>query len=149
MRKVKDTARARVMMSGCGTFEKSFRHNHALQRFWNEVHVLQHLERVGCPFVPRLLDYSVTQLSIVTSNVGQAVQNLPRAKIVDLFAQLEFYGVRHDDPELRNITYDPRLAQFCVIDFEFATILSEASSTAEASALRELERADSLLAELK
>ncbi|MFQ3271692.1 MAG: hypothetical protein ACI9A1_002019, partial [Lentimonas sp.] len=30
---------------------------------------------------------------------------------------------RHDDAEVRNITYDARQGRFCVIDFEFATIL--------------------------
>jgi hypothetical protein len=33
--------------------------------------------------------------------------------------------VRHDDPYLRNVTYRPADGRFCLIDFEFATILDE------------------------
>ena len=32
--------------------------------------------------------------------------------------------MRHDDAEARNITYNNRTGQFCVIDFEFATLLA-------------------------
>jgi hypothetical protein len=38
---------------------------------------------------------------------------------------LEAFGVRHEDRFLRNITYSPQLGRFCLIDFEFATILDE------------------------
>ena len=31
--------------------------------------------------------------------------------------------MRHEDAALRNITYNERSGRFCVIDFEFATIL--------------------------
>jgi len=34
--------------------------------------------------------------------------------------------VRHDDPDMRNVTYRAADGRFCVIDFEFATILPEA-----------------------
>jgi tRNA A-37 threonylcarbamoyl transferase component Bud32 len=44
----------------------------------------------------------------------------------EIFAQLEKYGVRHDDAEMRNITYRKSDGRFCVIDFEFATILADA-----------------------
>jgi hypothetical protein len=40
-----------------------------------------------------------------------------------VFAELEQFGVRHEDRELRNITYRVDDGRFCVIDFEFATIL--------------------------
>ena len=36
---------------------------------------------------------------------------------------------RHDDPFDRNITYRQTDARFCVIDFEFATILEEEQLT--------------------
>jgi aminoglycoside phosphotransferase (APT) family kinase protein len=31
--------------------------------------------------------------------------------------------VRHDDAEMRNVTYRQADGRFCLIDFEFATIL--------------------------
>ena len=43
----------------------------------------------------------------------------------ELFAELEPYGVRHDDAEMRNVTYRQSDGRFCLIDFEFATILDE------------------------
>ncbi|MBL9214345.1 MAG: serine/threonine-protein phosphatase [Opitutaceae bacterium] len=44
----------------------------------------------------------------------------------ELFAELESFGVKHDDPEIRNITYRKSDGRFCIIDFEFATLLDEA-----------------------
>jgi hypothetical protein len=41
----------------------------------------------------------------------------------ELFDELETYGVRHDDAFLRNVTYRATDGRFCLIDFEFATIL--------------------------
>jgi hypothetical protein len=43
-----------------------------------------------------------------------------------LFAELEAYGVRHDDPDIRNVAYRFSDGRFCLIDFEFATILPDA-----------------------
>ena len=54
-------------------------------------------------------------------------------KAQEIFKQLEEYGVRHEDPYLRNITYRPSDGQFCIIDFEFATILEEEESASEGS----------------
>ena len=47
----------------------------------------------------------------------------------ELFAELEKFGVRHDDADLRNITYRFADGRFCLIDFEFATILPESETT--------------------
>ncbi len=44
-------------------------------------------------------------LEIVTSNCGARVQHLTDAKVAEIFGELEKFGVRHDDPFLRNITY--------------------------------------------
>jgi hypothetical protein len=33
------------------------------------------------------------------------------------------YGVRHDDPDMRNVTYRQSDGRFCIVDFELATIL--------------------------
>ena len=113
MREEKNTQRSTVHIGYDGRVHKVFRGPQAEERFENEVRVLKYLEKRGCPFVPRLLESDPGKLRIVTTNCGQDT----------LFAALEQYGVRHDDPFPRNITYDARQGQFCVIDFEFATLL--------------------------
>ncbi len=45
-----------------------------------------------------------------------------------MFAELEKFGVRHDDADLRNVTYRFSDGRFCLIDFEFATILPESKA---------------------
>jgi tRNA A-37 threonylcarbamoyl transferase component Bud32 len=58
------------------------------------------------------------------------VEHLDDERLKELFAELEQYGVRHDDPEIRNVTYRQSDGRFCIIDFEFATILDEAAPPA-------------------
>ena len=123
MREVKDTLRATVRMGYDGRVHKTFRGPHADERFANEVRVLKHLEAAGCPFVPRLLEYHQDELRMVTTSCGTRVEYLDDARAKEIFAELEPYGVRHDDAEVRNITYRQSDGRFCVIDFEFATIL--------------------------
>ena len=44
----------------------------------------------------------------------------------ELFAELERYGVRHEDIDMQcNVTYRQSDGRFCLIDFEFATILPD------------------------
>jgi tRNA A-37 threonylcarbamoyl transferase component Bud32 len=123
MREVKDTLRATVRMGYDGRVHKTFRGPHADERFANEVRVLKHLEAAGCPFVPRLLEYHQDELRMVTTSCGTRVEYLDDTRAKEIFAELEPYGVRHDDAEVRNITYRQSDGRFCVIDFEFATIL--------------------------
>jgi serine/threonine protein phosphatase PrpC len=52
----------------------------------------------------------------------------------EIFAELESYGVRHDDPFLRNITYRASDGRFCVIDFEFAEIIGPEADDVAAEA---------------
>jgi tRNA A-37 threonylcarbamoyl transferase component Bud32 len=125
MQQVKDTLRATVRIGYDGRVHKTFRGPNALERFTNEVKVLRHLEAAGCPFVPRVLESYPDQLTMVTTNCGSRVEHLDAARTVELFAQLLPYGVRHDDPEMRNVTYRQNDGRFCLIDFEFATILEE------------------------
>jgi tRNA A-37 threonylcarbamoyl transferase component Bud32 len=122
---VKDTLRATVRMTYDGRVFKTFRGPKAEERFANEVRVLKHLEARKCPFVPRLLESDPAQLRIVTTSCGGRVEHLDEARARELFAELEPYGVRHDDPEVRNVTYRQTDGRFCLIDFEFATILGE------------------------
>ena len=123
MRDVKDTLRALVRISYDGRVFKTFRGPKAEERFATEVQVLRHLEARGCPFVPRLLEADPADLRIVTTNCGARVAHLDNARRDEIFAELEKYGVRHDDAETRNVTYRQSDGRFCVIDFEFATIL--------------------------
>jgi hypothetical protein len=128
MRDVKDTLRSLVRIGYDGRVWKTFRGPKAEERFANEVLILRHLEQRGCPFVPRLLESEPDQLRIVTSNCGQRVEHLSEDRAKQIFAELEAYGVRHDDAEVRNITYRASDGRFCVIDFEFATLLDGPST---------------------
>lgn len=123
MLQVKDTLRATVRISYDGRVHKTFRGPKAEERFANEVLILRHLEARGCPFVPRLLESYPDQLRIVTSSCGTRVEHLDAERTKELFAELEAYGVRHDDPDIRNVTYRQTDGRFCLIDFEFATLL--------------------------
>lgn len=123
MQDVKDTLRALVRLSYDGRVFKTFRGPQARERFENEVRVLRHLETRGCDFVPRLIEADLEQLRIVTTNCGSRVEHVDEARIPELFAQLLPFGVRHEDANIRNITYRPSDGRFCLIDFEFATIL--------------------------
>lgn len=123
MHEVKDTARATVRIGYDGRVHKTFRGHQARERFDHEVRVLRYLEARGCTFVPQLIEAEPDQLKIVTTNCGQRVDQLNPERQKEIFAELESYGVRHEDRELRNITYRISDGRFCVIDFEFATIL--------------------------
>jgi len=125
MLKVKDTLRATVHLSFDGRVHKAYHGPKAKERFENEVRVLKHLEERGCPFVPRLLEADPEQLRIVTTNCGSRVEHLDEKRTKEIFADLEAYGVRHDDPDMRNITYRFSDGRFCVIDFEFAELLPD------------------------
>ena len=125
MHQVKDTQRATVRIGYDGRVHKTFRGPDAAQRFATEVRVLRHLEQRGCDFVPRLLEVDEAHLKIITTSCGMRVDHLNEQRMKELFAELEEYGVRHDDPFLRNVTYRSSDGRFCLIDFEFATLLDE------------------------
>jgi tRNA A-37 threonylcarbamoyl transferase component Bud32 len=123
MLKVKDTLRSTVHLTFDGRVIKAYHGPNADARFANEVKVLRHLEARGCAFVPRLLEADAEKLRIITSNCGGRVEHLDTARTIELFAELEQFGVRHEDPDMRNVTYRQSDGRFCIIDFEFATIL--------------------------
>jgi tRNA A-37 threonylcarbamoyl transferase component Bud32 len=120
---VKDTQRALVRIGYDGRVHKTFRGPLAKARFDNEVLVLRHLEERDCPFVPRLLEVEPENLKIVTTNCGRIVEHLDPQRMIELYGELEAYGVRHEDPFLRNVTYRTSDGRFCLIDFEFATLI--------------------------
>jgi hypothetical protein len=123
MREMKDTARATVRIGYDGRVHKTFRGHQAKERFEHEVLVLRYLQKRGCTFVPELLETEPENLKIVTTNCGTRVDRVNPERQKELFAELEQYGVRHEDQDLRNITYRAADGRFCIIDFEFATIL--------------------------
>jgi tRNA A-37 threonylcarbamoyl transferase component Bud32 len=130
MHEMKDTPRALVRISFDGRVHKTFRGHLAQERFEQEVRTLKYLEKRGCPFVPRLIESFPEQLKIVTTNCGTRVDQVNPERQKELFAELEQYGVRHEDRELRNITYRASDGRFCIIDFEFATIIGEGAGGA-------------------
>jgi PPM family protein phosphatase len=123
MLQVKDTLRATVNLTFDGRVIKAYHGPKAAERFANEVHVLKYLETRGCNFVPRLLEANEAKLRIVTTNCGCRVEHLDEKRLHELFAELEAFGVRHDDPDIRNVTYRQGDGRFCIIDFELAEIL--------------------------
>jgi tRNA A-37 threonylcarbamoyl transferase component Bud32 len=122
---MKDTARATVRIGFDGRVHKTFRGTRARERFEHEIRVLKQLEERGCAFVPRVLEADPATLKLVTTNCGGRVDHLNEQRQKDIFAELEQYGVRHEDAALRNITYRTTDGRFCIIDFEFATLLDE------------------------
>lgn len=108
-----------------GRVFKTYHGADAQKRFDTEVRVLRYLEARSCGFVPRLLEADAAKLRIVTSNCGTRVEHLDDSRLRELFGELELFGVRHDDIDMRNVTYRQADGRFCVIDFEFATILAE------------------------
>jgi serine/threonine protein phosphatase PrpC len=126
---VKDTQRALVQVGFDGSVRKAFLGPKAEERFTNEVRILRHLEKAGCGFVPRLISADPEKLILVTTNCGSRVDRLDPERCKELFAELEEYGVRHDDAEPRNVTYRQSDGRFCLIDFEFATLLRETAES--------------------
>jgi tRNA A-37 threonylcarbamoyl transferase component Bud32 len=123
MLQVKDTLRSTVQVSFDGRVIKTYHGADAQQRFENEVRVLRYLEARGCNFVPRVIEEDATKLRIVTTHCGTRVERLDAERARELFAELETFGVRHDDPDIRNVTYRQSDGRFCIVDFELATIL--------------------------
>jgi predicted Ser/Thr protein kinase len=130
MHDIKDTARATVRIGYDGRVHKTFRGHFARERFDHEVRVLRYLETRSCDFVPRILEAEPETLKMVTTNCGTRVDQLNPERQREIFAELENFGVRHEDRELRNITYRISDGRFCIIDFEFATILDDGTGHA-------------------
>jgi hypothetical protein len=121
---LKDGIRSQVRVDFYGNVHKRFRGTNAAERYATEVAVLKTLAQRGCPYVPRLLEEKPEELYFVSTNCGKPAAQITREKADRIFARLERdYGVRHLDPEPRNITYSDKLGCFCVIDFELAEIL--------------------------
>jgi tRNA A-37 threonylcarbamoyl transferase component Bud32 len=121
--KVKDTPRSTVNLTFDGRVVKAYHGPHARERFDNEVKVLRYLEQQRCEFVPRVLEADPVGMRIVTTSCGSRVERIDNERLQELLAELETYGVHHDDPDPRNVTYRQSDGRFCLVDFELATIL--------------------------
>lgn len=132
MQEAKNTQRSTVRLGYDGRVHKTFRGPKAVDRYQTEAKVLKYLEARGCPFVPQLLEEHPDRLELVTTNCGARVEQMGEAKQKEIFDELEKFGVRHEDAFLRNITYRSSDGRFCVIDFEFATILDSETTSVEA-----------------
>ena len=131
MLNIKDSPRARVRFRSDWTVSKQFRGSNARARFENEIRVLRFLESKLCHFVPRLIHADPNLLEIVITHCGAAIQHLSPRKLEEIFSSFESYGVQHDDPAIRNVTYRASDGSFCVIDFEFALIIDESNAPAQ------------------
>lgn len=125
MLKVKDTPRSTVNLTFDGRVVKSYHGPDALDRFHHEVEVLRYLAQQRCKFVPRLLEADPVEMRIVTTSCGSRVERIDDERLHELLAELESYGVHHDDPDPRNVTYRQSDGRFCLVDFELATILRD------------------------
>ena len=151
MQEVKDSKQATVRIGYDGRVHKTFRGPLARRRFENELRVLQYLEKQNCPFVPRVLEHDASKLYMVTTNVGSIVDKISQSKLEHLFQELEQFGVKHDDPYARNVTYNADMGRFCLIDFEFAAIMSsgEGFSLEELEAIHKVNRDKAALEKLQ
>lgn len=129
MQIAKDGIRSIVKVGYDGRVHKTFRGTGKEERYANEVRVLKVLEARGCEFVPRLLDEDPETLTIVTTNCGQPAESaISEERAAELFKELEDnFGVVHDDPFPRNITYNQRTGRFHIIDFELAEVKDDPS----------------------
>ncbi|MBT8044156.1 MAG: serine/threonine protein phosphatase [Verrucomicrobiae bacterium] len=126
MRPLKDGIRSLVKIDFYGNVHKYFRGTDKEERFKNEIRILKALEERGCENVPRYLESNEDELCLVTTNCGSPAPDISDKKTKKLFKDLEEkFGVRHDDPFSRNITYDSKEGRFCIIDFELATLLDD------------------------
>ncbi len=124
MRNLKDGIRSLVKLDFYGHVHKYFRGTDKEERFKNEIVILKALEERGCEYVPKYIESDESELHLTTTSCGSPAPDLSQKKADQLFLELEnTYGVRHDDPFPRNITYNDREGKFCIIDFELATLL--------------------------
>lgn len=124
MRELKDGIRSKVKLDFMGRVHKWFRGTGAAERYANEIFVLKTLAERECPNVPRLLEEHPEENYFVSTNCGAPADGISKKKSDALFAELEHnFGVRHDDPEPRNVTYNAQQGRFNLIDFELATVL--------------------------
>lgn len=146
MHEMKDSSVALVRIGFDGLVHKYYRGPLAKERFENERRILRYLEEKGCNFVPKVVEEDEDKLYLMTTNCGGKVEKISDEKLNALFEELASYGVNHDDRAARNVTYSPQLGRFCLIDFEFATLIESGEGLTLAQgedAIQELKQAKS------
>ncbi len=97
----------------------------ARARFTNEVRILRHLEARGWRgSSPACSKPIPSSFQIITTNCsiaprGASGRGTPGRNCLPNWST---FGVRHDDADMRNVTYRQSDGRFCVIDFELAAI---------------------------
>ena len=76
--------------------------------------------------MPRLLNADEAKVRIITSNRGTRVEHLDEARTKEILPNWKSSACATMIPDIRNVTYRQKDGRFCLIDFEFATILPEA-----------------------
>ena len=80
MEEAKNTARATVRIGYDGRVHKYFKGPQARERYENELRVLKFLDKHGCTFVPKVLDFDEAELYLVTTNCGARVDSMGEQK---------------------------------------------------------------------
>ena len=106
MQEMKDTARATVRIGFDGRVHKTFR-GHMAKRAVRPRSARAALPRsnAAARSCPACSKWNRSNFEIVTTNCGGRVDQLNPERQIALFAELEKFGVRHEDRGLRNITY--------------------------------------------
>ncbi len=125
MLKVKDTLRATVHLSFDGRVFKAYHGLDATKRFANEVRVCAISPRAAAISCPACWRRMKKNCRIITTNCGTRVEHIDEEGARDeLFTELNS-ACDMTTLILRNITYRFADGRFCLIDFEFATILPQ------------------------
>ena len=77
MLKVKDTLRSTVHLTFDGRVIKAYHGPNARERFDNEARILSHLQAVGCPFVPRILESDPDRKSTRLNSSHEWISRMP------------------------------------------------------------------------
>lgn len=123
MVKLSDSFRNIIRLTHDGRVIKKYYGPDGPLRFENEIKILRFLESKGCDFVPTLIEVDSNNFLITINNCGVRARGLTPELVKQLFSELEKYGVRHDDQDIRNIVYNREKNKHYIIDFELATII--------------------------
>ncbi len=111
MLKLKDTERSLVSLTFDGCVVKQYRGHLMRQRMENEVRVLEHLKRVCCPFVPRLVSCDRQAVQIVVTACGVSATHVSPPNSISSFKSCASMASSMKMQSYANITYDARAGQ--------------------------------------
>ncbi len=126
MEQVKDTLRATVRISYDGKVYKTFRGPTPMSVSPPKFGCSAISKSDNVPSFRAFWRRIAAQLRIVTTNCGRRVEHLDDEPGEGAFCRTCHMGSATTMPRCRNVTYRQSDGRFCLIDFEFATILPEA-----------------------